>query len=851
MKKLLSLFIILLFISSPLFAQDWVSMMKDQNANVHDVQKVFYAWYANQPKNDAKVVKGETEDEKDGAYMQFKRWEWMMEARTFPSGNRPDLNKVANDYKNFTDTHNKAVDREQNTLAVSNWSYTGNTSVPMYGGAGRVNYFRFMPGNSNVIFACCPTGGLWESTNGGATWATKTDQQLVDLAISDIAINPLNTNVMYISTGDGDGIGGGYTTLSTIGVMKSTDGGNTWNPTGLTYTQPVSGPAFNTVNQLLIHPTDTNLLLAGTSFGLYRTINGGTNWTQVNTDDFRSLECEPFHPSTMYAATNNGKFYRSVDSGATWNVIVSGLPAAANGQRVKIAVSPADSNYVYVLEWQKGIYRSTDRGQTFTQQSTFDPIGGQGWYDLGFNVSPTNKDSLLGGGLDNYCSPNGGVTWNQVSSWTGSGYPYVHADVHGISWLPGSGASYFVCCDGGIFRYDLSSPGVWTDISSNLEIAEIYSVGPSATTPGLWFTGWQDNGSSLSQPWTEVLGGDGMVAFIDESNDNTLFGEQFEGQQNISTDGGATWASIPAPLLSAWVTPWMQDPMNPNVLYSVTSQVEESSNKGASWTQKSTWSPGVMSAEAVDANNDQILAAAAPNQIEYTTNNGASWTNITSGLPVASAGITGIAIDPYKPSHIYVTFSGYVSTAKVYMSSNSGATWTNISAGLPNLPVNCILLPNNVPLGHEGIYVGTDKGVYYHDTISGWMNYSTNLPNVIVNDLKYFNPTGTLIAATYGRGIWTSAAAVNGINTIADNNGSVKVYPNPTNGALNVTLNLPKNGSYTMTVANMLGQTVYSRNITVSGVYFGSIDMSNFAKGSYILSIKGQGIPIIKRVVLQ
>lgn len=850
MKKLLLLFIITLFVSSCLFAQDWVSMMKDNNANVHDVQKAFYTWYANQPKDDTKIVKGEEDEDRDGAYMQFKRWEWMMEARTFPSGNRPNLNKVANDYKDFTSA--QAVKRDQNVQGVSNWVYSGNTSVPAFGGgAGRVNYFRFMPGNNNIIFACCPTGGLWETTNGGATWSTKTDHQLVDLAVSDIAINPLNTNVMYISTGDGDGLGGGYTTLSTVGVLKSLDGGNTWGPTGLNYTQAVSGPTSSTVNQLLIHPTDTNLLLAATSFGLYRTLNGGLSWTQVNSDDFKSLECEPFHPSTMYAATNNGVFYRSIDSGATWTAIVAGLPAAANGQRVKIAVSPADSNYVYVLEWNVGVYRSTDRGQTFTQQTSFDPIGGQGWYDLGFNVSPTNRDSLLAGGLDNYCSPNGGVNWNQVSSWTGSGFPYVHADVHCISWLPNSGGSYFVSCDGGFFRYDMNNPGVWTDYSSNLEIAEIYSIGPSATTPGLWITGWQDNGTSLSQPsWGQVLGGDGMVAFIDESNDNNLFAEFYEGQQNLSTNGGATWNDISAPLLSAWVTPWMQDPMNSNVLYSVTSQVEESPNMGSSWNQISTWSDGVMSAEAVDANNDQILAAASPDLIEYTTNNGATWTNITSGLPVGSAGITGIAIDPYLPSHIYVTFSGYVSTAKVFMSSNGGATWTNISAGLPNLPVDCILLPSQVSRGHEGIYVGTDMGVYYHDTISGWMNYSTNLPNVIVNDLKYSAPTSNIVAATYGRGIWTSPAVVTGVNNITDNN-SIKIYPNPTDGMLNVTLNLSKNGAYTMAIANLLGQVIYNKNITVSGPYSAAIDMSSFAKGSYILSINGQGGPIVKKVVLQ
>jgi hypothetical protein len=848
MKKLLPLLVILMLFSAPLFSQDWLEMMKDRNANVHDVQTAFYAWYARQPADESKTNRGPEEDA-DGLYRQFRRWEWMMEARTFPTGNRPNLNQLESDYKGFMSA--QRIQRKRSMQAASNWSYTGNTSVPTGGGAGRVNYFRFMPGNSNTIFACTPTGGLWKTTNGGTSWATQTDNLLTDLSVSDIAINPLDTNVMYISIGDGDGIGGGYTTLSTVGVLKSIDGGNSWNATGLNYAQATTGPTSSTVNQLLMHPTDTALVLSATSFGLFRTTNGGISWTNVNAGDYKSVEYEPFHPSTIYAGTNDGQFFRSVDTGATWTLITAGLPVPASGKRMKVAVSPSDSNTVYVLEWNKGTYRSTDRGQTFTQQSTFDPIGGQGWYDIGFNASPTNKDSLIAGGLDNYCSADGGVTWNQITSWTASGHPYVHADVHCISWIPGSGFVYFVSCDGGIFKYNVNNPGIWTDISSNLEIAEIYSVGPSFSTAGLWITGWQDNGTSLSQPiWIQALGGDGMVAFIDESNDNNLFAEYFDGQQNFSSNGGFSWSNVSAPLASAWVTPWMQDPMNPNRLYSVTSQVEESNDKGSTWNPISSWSPGIMSAEAVDAHNDQIMAAATPGQIEYTVNNGTSWTDITNGLPVSSAGISGIAIDPYKPSHIYVTFSGYTATAKVFMSSNSGATWTNISAGLPNLPVNCILLPSTVTLGNEGIYVGTDRGVYYHDTISGWMSFNNNLPNVIVNDLKYAVPTGTILAATYGRGIWSSPAVITGVNNLTENN-SIAVYPSPTNGLLNVKLELPDKGTYALTLTNLLGQIMYTENIELTGAYSTTIDMSNFAKGSYVLSIRGQNNQVVRKVVLQ
>jgi hypothetical protein len=858
MKKLL---LTLLIINSSFliaFSQDWVSMMKDQNANVHDVQKAFYAWQATHP--DVENVKpGAGENEGDGNYEQFKRWEWFMTARTYPSGNRPVPGKIAEEYKNFLGSNTHQVSNISN---LANWTYTGNSNPPpagpkggYKGGDGRVNYFRFMPGNNNIIFACCPTGGLWETTNGGTTWATKTDQ-LADMSVSDVAISPTNTNIMYVSIGDGDGIFGGYTTLSTTGVLKSTDGGNTWNPTGLSYPQAATGPLYQTVNQLLIDSNNTSVLLAGTSFGLFRTANGGTNWTLVDTGDFRTLECEPFHSNIIYAGTFNGQFYRSADTGKTWSLISAGISSVYTFQnRLKVAVSPADSSLVYLVKWTNpgsAIYLSRDAGQTFTQQSTFDPIGSQGWYDIGFNVSPTNADSLLAGGLDNYVSTDSGKTWTEVSSWTATGYPYVHADVHCISWLPGSGASYFVSSDGGFFRYDVANPGIWNDLSNNLAIAEMYSVGPSGLTPDLWITGWQDNGINISSPsWEQVYGGDGMIAFIDYSNDSVWYAENYSGDFKISKNMGNSWKGItPSRFITGpWVTRWMQDPMNPKTIYGGYGDLWESNNQGTTWKNICNWgnSSNDISAIAVDGLNDQVIYAANAGQIERTYNNGVTWINITAGLPVGSAGISAIAIDPANPEHEWVAFSGYVATAKVFYTSDSGATWTNISAGLPNLPVNCLLFQ---PGSAEGVYAGTDAGVYYCDAFHPWISYNTGLPNVIINDLKYTAAPKTIIAATYGRGVWSSPAYnVTGINEQSADN-FVKVFPNPSSGIFNLQMDLPVGGQYTVGVWNMLGQTMYNSKIKVNGHYNGTVDLSSFAKGTYILSVYGQNYRTEKKIVV-
>ncbi len=473
-------------------AWDWSTMMKDQNANVHDVQKAFYTWYSEYQKLNPKMS---SQEEDDGSYAQFKRWEWFMEPRTFPNGERPKPGVIANQYAEFLHTRKSEKNMRKSPMSTANWTYAGNDSVPAIGpsgggggGDGRINQLRFMPGNNNVMFACSPTGGLWTSTNGGTSWSTNTDN-FADMSISDIAIDPNNTNIRYVSTGDGDGIYGGYTTLSTVGVLKSTDGGMTWNPTGLTYSQSTSGPSFSTVNQLMMNPNNSGILYAACSFGLYRSIDSGASWVQLDTGNFKSIEFEPFHPSTPFVGTYNGQFYRSVGGGNTMNLIASVLPAPIAMNRVKIAVSPADSNYVYVVVGQTGTYRSTDRGQTFTQMSSSDQIQYQWWYTMSLAVSPTNADSLLEGGLDIYASADGGATCGSLLTlYINFLIPYVHADIHSLGFAPGSGSAYYAACDGGVFKGTQSN--TWKDISHTLHVAALYNIGPSGSTSGL--CGFQD-----------------------------------------------------------------------------------------------------------------------------------------------------------------------------------------------------------------------------------------------------------------------------------------------------------------------------------------------------------------------
>ncbi len=836
MKKLtLAIFLWLFnFIFSTLLAQtanpdslkDWVSLMRDPKVNVHDVQNAFYKWY--NEKSNGKETSISSEGMEDESYELFKRWEWYNVPRADAKGNRPDFTKVGEEYANYLKTSSAHAPRHKMTLNAASWIYTGNTSVPTnapdtsgFGGDGRINRLRVFPGNNNIIFACAASGGLWKTTNGGVSWSTNTDQ-LGTLTTSDIAINPLNTNIMYLATGDGDGVQSIYPTPGTVGVLKSYDGGNTWNPTTLAYDLSYAGASQYSVNELLIDPNDTSILLAATTFGIWRSTNSGATWTEAagtgsgNAKWFHSIEFHLGNPSIVYAATSTvfnggGCFYRSLDTGASWTQLSTGLPNNSFAEGMEIGVTAADTSLVYVLACRniyydyEGLYVSTDDGTSFTEQSGYptqpnvlgrqangnDYGTGLSYYALTMAVSQTNKDSIWVGGVNIWASADGGVTWKPSSNWFDTNAPYIHCDIHNIQFIPGTNSQgYLVGCDGGVFI--TSNAGTnWTDISNNLEIGQQYYIGAAATSPTQTLSAWQDNGvvASTSPVSAQKYGGDGTGCFIDWSNPSTIYSESPGAPTFIrSTNGGTSWKSIINGITEInpyqWLTPFIQDPTTSTTLYCGINNVWKTTNSGSNWSKISTWgNPSQkMVALAVDSANVNYIYAAYNDTIEMTPDGGTNWYNITGTLPTDSTSITAIAVSSKTPSHIWVVFSGYYETCKVFASTNSGATWTNISNGLPNLPVNTIVCESGSP---NGIFVGTDQGVYYHDTnTSNWTFYNNGLPLVMIGNLQMWkpvkaspgfrasttticagnyiqftdtshnSPAATLIAATFGRGTW-------------------------------------------------------------------------------------------------
>jgi PKD repeat protein len=583
------------------------------------------------------------------------------------------------------------------------------------------------------------------STNGGSSWTTNTDKLNHVIGCTDLAIDPTNPDIMYLATGDGNAADN-----YSIGLLKSTDGGQTWNTTGLSFSMGNT----RMMSKILMHPNNSNILLVATSAGIYRSTDAAATWTLTQTGSFKDMEFKPGDPNTVYACGT--EFFRSLNNGQSWTKITTGLPPAVNVGRMAIAVSPADPNYVFMIVGQpypnftaEGFYRSTNSGTSWTKISTPN-IGAQLWYNLCIAVSPTNIQEIVVGGQTPFVrSTNGGTSWSNNGGST-------HVDYHDVVYV--SSTSYYMGNDGGIYR-TTNSGSSWTNLNNNLAIAQMYGFGQSTTTPYLLITGWQDNGTNRynGTTWSISMGGDGMLCFISKANDQNMWASYYNGALNRSTNGGVTFTSATSGIneAGAWVTPWREDPIVPNHLWAGFVNVWKSTNGGQSWTKPGNLPGNTVSlvAIAVSPANNQIIWASNGGTLYKSTNGGVNWSVVSS----APAGYKSyIACHGSDPNKTWITFSGFNAATKVFVTTDQGATWSDVSSpSLPNVPVNCIVHDHSST--NDAIYVGTDVGVFYKDnSLSNWEPFTNNLPNVVVTQLEIFYAGNKIRASTYGRGMWES-----------------------------------------------------------------------------------------------
>ncbi len=727
------------------------------------------------------------------------------------------------------------------------WQQTGPNLFPtnesgQVNGIGRVCQLKFHPTNPLKMYAVTASGGLWISNDSALTWVKTGTDKLPSTACASACIDYTNDNIIYLGTGDPNYYSPDF------GIWKSIDGGQNWlqSSTGMGNRLPV---------EILMDPTNTNVLVTATDNGIYKSTNAGANWSLVKTGgDFTDMQFKPGSSSTLYACTFS-EFWRSTDFGSTWTQISNGvvIPGGGSGNGMRIAVSAANPNVVYLgmIADEGTILKSIDGGTSFTivynnpAQSLvgYDAAGGgQGDYNFGMTADPLNENTVFVVAHVVWRSDDGGITWIQLTDW----WDQLHTDMHGIKFHPNFPNKLFNINDGGVWLSNDAGDN-WVPKSDELGATEIYHASQSPIKRDMISIGTQDNGELYfnSNTWRTNRGGDWTSkSSFDYLTNNVVY--YYETGDRRPVNNSETSYNLPFVATNNSVLEFTKK--NNTLAFSGEQNIWRTTtlnNSSPTWSQISNFNQTVKAINSSQADSSVLYVITANSKI-YRSDNVLSaaptFTNFTT--PASTNLFANIATVKTNSNVVYISCG-----SRVYRSANRGAAWTNVSSNLPL--VNILKIYHDEFSPNETIYVCSANAVYYKDaTMTNWINISYNLPSIAsIRDFMLYNPgtaASLLRVAYYGRGVWelpinTSfapapdfAANTNTICvnqsvaftdlsignpttwnwTFAGGSPSTSTLPNPTisysaTGIYNVTLTISNsNGSNSITKTSFINVTI-------------------------------------------
>ncbi|WP_046755663.1 T9SS type A sorting domain-containing protein [Kordia jejudonensis] len=821
--------ILALGFSSLVHSQNWRTSVLDENSNYFEIVEEENAVLA--------PIRTNTDRKSKKKIKQFERWAAFWKDRVLPNGTFMPASHTANLWTSELARQGNAPE----TVADVPWTLLGPVTPPVsnigfYPGMGRINAVAFTGNDTNTMYIGAPAGGVWKTTDGGANWTPQGDQ-FPNMGISDIVIDPVNTNTVYAATGDADGFQN-----RSVGVLKTTDGGANWALTGLSFTLGEN----DIISKLLIDPNNVTTVFATTRNNIKRTTDGGTTWTDVFTEVgaiFNDIGYKEGSNTIMYATSRSGRFYISTDNGVNW--AEASRPAFS---RLDYATTAANIDLILSIDNGGRIRRSTDQGSNWTLIGNIAGFSSQGGYNVTLAISPINENLVLAGGVDGWRSSDGGATWEKYLDgyWqAGNPYFYVHSDHHDMKFVPGTNTAISVN-DGGIFMGNAQFDNPWADLSSGIAITQYYNVSGTPQNANLLIAGAQDNdiGQYDGNDWIgRNPGSDGVEGLWDYSNSDIAWTCSQAGTMFRTINGFASSQFVNTPFGAPFVWELEIHPTVPTTIFGGFNDVYRSTNRGDNWVNLNS-GVGTIEFISISPSDPDVIYVSGTNGVRRTNNGGTSWTPIS--LPQAG-NVKSIEVHPTNPAEIYIAYSGY-QAGKVYKSTNSGFSFTNITGSLPNIPTHKIIYKTGTTDGE--LFLATDLGVYYRtDTAGDWERLGQGLPNVIVYDVEIHYATNKLRAATYGRGVWEvavdEASLSVGENELPQN--SVTIYPNPTVNK-KFTLSLQDiAGNTNILVYNLIGSVVKEINTTANEE---TINLNGFAKGLYMVKVTNNGKSITKKIVV-
>ena len=681
---------------------------------------------------------------------------------------------------------------------------------------GRVTAVVGLADDPKTYYLGAAGGGIWKTSNGGATWTPLWDGQPVQ-SIGAIAIAPSDHKIVWVGTGEANPRND---VMAGDGVYVSRDGGRTWKNAGLRATRHIAS--------VLIDPTNPDRVLVGAlgdpfsdsqDRGVYLTTNGGKTWTKTLYAGLSSgvsdMVMDPHDPRVVFAGIwqfrrrpwtfdsggPHDGLYRSKDGGATWSRVSGhGFPTGELG-RIGLAIAPSDSRRVYALVQSSGgfLWRSDDGGADWTRTSANTLIDQRPFYFSHIAVDPTNPSKIWSVSELISVSADGGKTFKKIPASDG-----LHPDNHAIWIAPNDPKRVMIGDDGG-YILTLDGGGTWA-FSRSLAIGQAYHVAVDDQTPYDICAGFQDNGALcgpsnsldpdgvLNGKWTFELGGDGMWSVPDPSDNDFIWSDYQNGALSVmnrrteqSYDASPYEGDLYAFDLAArayrfnWFAPIAFAPWDPHIAWLGGNVIFQSGDRGFTWqiispdltrnVKSHQQVPGgaithdVTGAEYADtviwiagspAARDEIWAGTDDGLVQLTRDGGKQWTDVTPRGIGPWGYVTCIAPSPFEAGTAYAAIDRHLSgdtSPYLFKTTDFGASWTPVVRGLPQSQwMKTVLLD---PVNPDIVYAGMERSLWISfDRGGSWRPLQLNLPASSVRDLRIQSAADDLVVATHGRALW-------------------------------------------------------------------------------------------------
>jgi photosystem II stability/assembly factor-like uncharacterized protein len=437
-------------IDKPAYNKDypsWAKMLYQYPVNFNAIEQQFQQYLKDNKANAEEENGIDSEEEENAIVRYYKQWRGVVSGYADVNGNI----KLPSAKDRKASSAKILKQARTADASNSNWSFLGpkntfwlnesNSATAPAACPWQVNVFSFDVFKADQNILYCGTEtGYLNKTIDGGKQWTIASPNYIFSGIQDIAIHPTNSDIVYVSSGSQ--------------IHKTTDGGQTWTPL------LASGSTFS-ANHVVLDPANSNKLVASTDSGIYISIDAGISWSKKATKKAYDIEFKPGDSNTLYSivkgGTGNFEVLQSMDGGATFAVITSfpsGISDAAGGLLATTAANPNvllatmlsanDTPFLYKGILNSGTWTWTKVKDCNTTSFTYN--NWQGYYDLVLEISPTNENKFMVGARALYKTNDGGLNFDVIGGHYGRFN--LHPDIQYLKYL--ADGSAWVATDGGM-----------------------------------------------------------------------------------------------------------------------------------------------------------------------------------------------------------------------------------------------------------------------------------------------------------------------------------------------------------------------------------------------------------------